>query len=138
VHDAIIATPTKYPNRVIYGYQGPGLEQIDSTPALPGFLEIACHGGEGVVTPFVDPFEPVTRTPQDLIAFIHSLPQFHGQPIRLLICEAAKGSDSTAQRVADALGQAVAAPASPVYACDLTTADGSHWCFLTPRTIPHE
>jgi hypothetical protein len=137
VHDVIIATHTNYPNRIIYGYQGPGLDKIDRTPALPGFLEIACHGSEGIISPFINHYETIDHTPQDLIAFIRSLPQCHGQPIRLLICESAKGPNSVAQQVANAFNQAVAAPECQVYACDLTTVDGSHWCFLTPQ-LTHE
>lgn len=134
----IIATPTQYPNRVIYGHNGPGLDKIDLTPALPGFFEIACHGGEGYVSPFLEHFETTRCTPQDLIEFIRGLPQYRGQPIRLLMCEAAKGPNSVAQQVSNAFDTGVAAPACEIYARDLTTVDGSHWCFLTPQRAPRE
>lgn len=133
MQDVIIATPTKYPNRVIYGASGPGLDQVDLTPPLDGFFEIVCHGSVGRVTPFVDHFRQVERTPDDLIAFIRSLPQYRGEPLRLLICEAAAGPNSTAQQVATALSRPVVAAACQIYARDLTTVDGSHWCCLTPR-----
>ncbi len=129
----IAATPSRYTNRVIYGRSGPGFEQVDRTPPLAGFFEVVCHGGDGQVWPFVERCEQAPRSAADLAAFIRGLPQYQGEPIRLLICEAGAGHNSVAQQVADLLGRAVAAPCEAIWAEDLRTVSGSPFIIVIPR-----
>src|SRR5207302_3006021 len=83
-----------------------------------GYLDVVAHGSSKVVRTGGQ-----TLDAKALADVIRMDPQFTGQPIRLLVCNAGKGSNSLAEQLSTELGVAVQAPEKYLF----TRADGTYY-----------
>lgn len=84
-------------------------------PGLPGFFDVIVHG-DGDATLFGRSPDGPALTPAQLVAEIRSNPLYTGGPVRLIACHAGKPGGTSAQEVADRLGQPVLASTSTAWA----------------------